>query len=268
MKNVRKVFVYGSDTQSTAQFMPLLTSGLESAGIVISDLLTGDVDMIVVVGGDGTFLRLLRDHDFPRIPIAGINTGHLGFFMEYMPEGLEDFITDIKTGDYSIHSHRPLQAVVTHSAGAPDVYKGINDVVIRKNASSIVHLDLSIGQNFIERFSGDGLLISTPAGSTSYNYSVGGGIVDPRVSVIQVSPIAPMNTTSYRSFTSDVILPPDMTVKIEPEHRGSSGVVIVDGAEYWYDHLESISVSLISDEIFLVRKTDYSYWNWVAQKFI
>lgn len=268
MKEVRKVFIYGSDTESTAAFMPRLTAALDSSGITVSDVPGDDVDMIIVVGGDGTFLRLLRDWNFPRIPIAGINTGHLGFFMEYMPAELDLFISDMLSGNYSIHRHRPLQASVTHSGGKKDVYKGVNDVVIRKNASSIVHLDLSIGQNFIERFSGDGLLISTPAGSTSYNYSVGGGIVDPRVSVIQVSPIAPMNTTSYRSFTSDVILPPDMTVKIEPEHRGSSGVVIVDGAEYWYDHLESISVSLISDEIFLVRKTDYSYWNWVAQKFI
>ncbi len=267
MKNVRTVFIYGSDTESTAALMPRLVRKLTAAGIEISDLLTDEVDMIIVVGGDGTFLRLLRDHDFPRVPIAGINTGHLGFFMEYMPEELDSFVIDIRSGEYTVNSHRPLEARITAGGECLNL-KGINDVVIRKNASNIVHLDLSIGENFIERFSGDGLLVSTPAGSTSYNYSVGGGIVDPRVSVIQVSPIAPMNTTSYRSFTSGVILPSDMTVKIEPEHKGTAGVVIVDGLEYWYDALESVSVSLVSEGILLVRKKSYSYWNWVAQKFI
>ncbi len=268
MKNVRKVFIYGSDTHSTAAFMPRLMRALETAGIAVSDLLEEDVDMIIVVGGDGTFLRLLRDHEFPSVPIAGVNTGHLGFFMEFMPHELDSFIASVAAGDYTVHRHRPLMATVLHDEGKTDIYKGINDVVVRKNASSIVHLDLSIGSSYIERFSGDGLLISTPAGSTSYNYSLGGGIVDPRVSVIQVSPIAPMNTTSYRAFTSDVILPSDMTVKIEPEHRGSPGLIIVDGAEYRYDCFESISVAMAREEILLVRKTDYSYWSWVAQKFI
>lgn len=267
MKNVQTVFIYGSDTESTAALMPRLEKCLAAADIAISDSITPEVDMILVVGGDGTFLRMLRDHAFPKIPIAGLNTGHLGFFMEYMPDELECFVLDMKSGNYSIHDLSPIEAEIV-ADGKVEKIKGVNDVVIKKNASSIVHLNLGIGPNFIERFSGDGLLISTPAGSTSYNYSVYGGIVDPRVNVLQVTPIAPMNTSAYRSFTSGVILPPDLSVIVEPEHKGTSGLVIVDGAEYWYESLERVETAFLPEKVHLVRKPDYEYWTWVAQKFI
>ncbi|MCF0151446.1 MAG: NAD(+)/NADH kinase [Firmicutes bacterium] len=267
MNNVKTVFLYGSDTEHTAQVMPRLIKCLNAADISVSETLDESVDLIIVVGGDGTFLRMLRDHSFPKIPIAGLNTGHLGFFMEYMPSELECFVLDIKSGNYSLHDLCPVETIIS-ADGRVDRIKAINDVVVKKNASGIVHLNLAIGANHIERFSGDGLLISTPAGSTSYNYSVYGGIVDPRVRVLQVTPIAPMNTSAYRSFTTGVILPPDLSVMIEPEVKGTPGLVIVDGAEYWYDHLQSVETAYLKETVRLVRKPDYEYWTWVAQKFI
>ena len=88
---------------------------------------------------------------------------------------------------------------------------------IKGSDSYSIHLNISIGGSFIERFSGDGLLIATPAGSTAYNYSLGGSIVDPRLKILQVTPIAPMNTTAYRSFTSSILLPSDLSLGVVPD---------------------------------------------------
>jgi len=268
MKNIEKLFLYCSDTENSQSFLPKLKKRLLSAGFSYSEDFTKDCDMALVIGGDGTFLRFLRDKNFPNIPIAGINTGHLGFFMEYSPNELDSFVLDLKEKNYSIHRQKPLLVQIKETNGEVLCVKAINDAVIKKNASSVVHLNLSIGSSFIEKFSGDGLLVSTPAGSTSYNYSVNGGIIDPRVSVLQVTPIAPMNTTAYRSFTSGIILPADLQVHIELECRGSSGLIIIDGAEYYCKELESVDISLLLEDILLVRKPNYDYWAWVARKFI
>ena len=268
MKCVKSVFIHSNETKVTKKVLAQLKEKLKAAGIVMHSSITKDTDMVICVGGDGTFLRLLRFQDFPEVPIVGINTGHLGFFQEFRQDELDLFIDCIKDGKYSIQSHRPLRVRVWQKNLPVISWYGINDVVVRKNASSIVHLKINIDNSFVEKFSGDGILISSPAGSTAYNYSVGGSIVDPRVEVIQVAPIAPMNTASYRSFTSSVLLPPDNTVSIFPEHSFMDKMlVIVDGAEYQINNMEKIFVDLSEKRINVVRHVKYDFWTNVKDKF-
>jgi NAD+ kinase len=135
--------------------------------------------------------------------------------------------------------------------------------------SRAIHLNISIGESFIERFSGDGILVSTPAGSTAYNYSLGGSIVDPRLTLLQVTPIAPMNTTAYRSFTSSVILPPDLSIRINPEYSGEQGLLIVpDGMEYLQQGVEEIYLEFSNSVVKLLRFENYDFWSKVKSKFL
>ncbi|HVI41345.1 MAG TPA: hypothetical protein VM577_11860, partial [Anaerovoracaceae bacterium] len=135
--------------------------------------------------------------------------------------------------------------------------------------SRAIHLNISIGDSFIERFSGDGILVSTPAGSTAYNYSLGGSIVDPRLNLLQVTPIAPMNTTAYRSFTSSVILPPDLSIRVNPEYSGDQGLLIVpDGLEYLHEGVEEIYMEFSESIVKLLRFENYDFWNKVKSKFL
>ena len=122
---------------------------------------------------------------------------------------------------------------------------------------------------FAERFSGDGILVPTPAGSTAYNYSLGGSIVDPRLNLLQVTPLAPMNTTAYRSFTSSIILPPDLSIRINPEYSGEEGLLIVpDSMEHLHEGVEEIYLEFSSFIVKLLRFENYDFWSKVKSKFL
>ncbi len=268
MKEIRSIYIRTNETPLSKEVEGWVRDKLLAEGFEVSSQLSDDTDMAVCIGGDGALLRFLRSTGFPQLPIVGVNTGHLGFFMEFEETQLDELARLLKEGSFSIQRHRLLKATVYCTGQSPVVYKGINDFVIRKDASSTVHLELSIGSSFIEKFSGDGILISSPAGSTSYNYSVGGSIVDPRVAVLLVSPIAPMNTNSYRSFTSSVVLPPDMSVVISAEKDNlDTALVIADGLEHSHSLLERVVVALDDQTVQIVRRPDYDFWTKVKEKF-
>jgi NAD+ kinase len=148
-------------------------------------------------------------------------------------------------------------------------YVGLNEIVIRSGRSQAVHLDISIGKNFIERFSGDGLLVCTAAGSTAYNYALGGSIIDPRLSLLQITPIAPMNTTAFRSFTSSLAVPPDLPIKIQPEPgRWQSLLVVADNNSYSYPKIDEVNLGYSPYEVRLLRFENYDFWSKVKSKFL
>ena len=263
------MLIYSSGTEASLRVSEALISSLKSAGITVSSDLSEDVDLIICVGGDGTFLEAIHHFDFPAVPIIGVNTGHLGFFQEIMPEDLEEFLKSYREGRYSLQTMQTVKAIVT-SEGITREYLGLNEVIISSASSYLVHLNISIGGSFIEKFSGDGVLISTPAGSTAYNYSLGGSIVDPRLRLLQVTPMAPMNTTAYRSFTSSIVLPPDLGIGIRPDGKGSKGKIRIslDGFEHLYDSIDSVDVMLSDKVINLLRFESYDFWSKVKSKFL
>ena len=269
MNKANNVFIYEKGDERSRQTAALLVEKLAKAGIGVASEYGPSVDMIICVGGDGTFLHMLMSCGYPQVPVAGVNTGHLGFFQEFMPEDLDELVDVCLTGECSIQKNRLLSATVWSDGPVPQNYFALNDFVIRRGNSSTVHLNLTIGSSFIERFSGDGILISTAAGSTAYNYSLGGSIVDPRVNMIQVTPMAPMNSRAFRSFTSSVLLPPDMEVNIYPDEDYKSNVLLmIDGVEYRFDQLENVVVRYSPIEISLVRLAGYDFWGKVKSKFL
>ncbi|MFR5132401.1 MAG: NAD(+)/NADH kinase [Terrisporobacter sp.] len=135
--------------------------------------------------------------------------------------------------------------------------------------SRTVHLDLQVDGIKIEHFSGDGMLISTPMGSTAYNYSAGGSIVDPNLNLLQLTPIAPMNTNAYRSFTSSIILPTTSVISISPEFDFENTILIVaDGTQYKFTRIEEVKIYKSHKKVKLLRLNGYEFWNRVSEKFL
>jgi len=267
MKNIKSIYIHDNGNSASRavarQLRQLLADGFE-----LTDDYSHGCDLLVCIGGDGTFLRMLRSFEFPSVPIVGIHTGHLGFFQEFLPEELPQLVEFLRNGEYSIQEHHILKATVTPGKGDPQSFRAINDIAVKGSRSTLVHLSMSIGDSFIERFSGDGLLFATPAGSTAYNYSIGGSIVDPRNDILQISPIAPMNTAVFRSFTSSVLLPSTdhVHVKYDPDF-GKAGVIVADGAEHAFPDIEDICIMYSGDSIRLLRRKDYDFWATVKSKF-
>ncbi len=265
----RTINITANDTDLSLKTKARLATMLEKAGFVVNPKFDYHAELTVCIGGDGAFLQTMHEHNFPSMPIIGINTGHLGFFQEISPDRLDDFIFNYTQNRYRLQNLTTVKATVKTKSGATYEHIGLNEIVIRGYHSYAVHLNISIGDSFIERFSGDGILVATPSGSTAYNYSLGGSIVDPRLNLLQVTPIAPMNTTAYRSFTSSILLPSDLSLGVIPEKSKDTTIYIDnDGYETIYEDVKNIRIEFADKIVQLLRFDTYDFWNKVKTKFL
>ena len=268
MEKQRIISIFTNEDPRSLKIGCILKQKLEKSGFHTPNQYDPDSELLVCVGGDGSFLKALHRYDFPDIPFVGVNTGHLGFFQELHTDQLDEFIFKYKQGRYVIQELRTIRGHV-EVAGTTHLLQALNEIVIKGAHSLPVHLNLSIGDSFIERFSGDGILIATSAGSTAYNYSLGGSIVDPRLKLLQVTPISPMNTTAYRSFTSSVILPYDLQVNVYPEDfKGRDILLVTDGIEHHYGNIDQLKVEVAEKTVKLLRFENYDFWGKVKSKFL
>jgi len=229
-------------------------------------------ELIIVIGGDGSFLRTLERFDFPQAPFVGFNTGHLGFFQELSEDDLDEFIEKYTHGRFGQQCYRTVRGVIDYDGGSRKL-RGLNEIIIKAAGSKTAHLNIYIGENLVETFSGDGVVISTPAGSTAYNYALGGSIVDPRLELLQLTPIAPVNTTAYRSFTSGILLPPGLPVRIFVDSDAAYGeergtLIAIDGNEELFSGIKSIEVGLSEQSVTLLRFKNYEFWDTVKKKLL
>ena len=262
------ISIFTNDTDISLETQSILVKKLVDRGHTVTCGYSDDSDLIISIGGDGSLLKTVHSCGFPSSPIIGINTGHLGFFQEISPDKLDSFISDYEDGQYSIQDLSTVKAVVTTSDGLKNTHLGLNEIIIKGRQSYSVHLDISIEGMSIERFSGDGILVATSAGSTAYNYSLGGSIVDPRLKLLQVTPIAPMNTTAYRSFTSSILLPAELSLGVVPENNGDRIFVLNDGIQTGYSNVKEIRIAVSETVVYLMRFKDYHFWSKVKTKFL
>ncbi|MDR1292621.1 MAG: NAD(+)/NADH kinase [Clostridiales Family XIII bacterium] len=266
----RVINIIENGAPESARIKHELVKKLEANGFTVSGRFDRSAELIICIGGDGSLLRMLAEHDFPKQPIVGVNTGHLGFFQELDKEDIDVFIENYLAGKYKEQTYRTVYADVIGGSGSGILrVRALNEIVVRGGDSHLAHLNIYIGDSFIEQFCGDGVVISTPAGSTAYNYSLGGSIVDPRIELLQVTPIAPINSTAYRSFTSGIVLPQKLSVVIIPDYPQSKKLLLTaDGAETEYAGVKEIRAGLSRDVVTLLRFKDYDFWNTVKRKLL
>lgn len=246
----------------------ILNKKLIDAGFDVYYEYNPESELIIFIGGDGCFLRTIREYNLPNIPVVGINTGHLGFFPDVSPDDIDNFINSYLNNDYIIQELPLLETRITTNDSYCSIF-GINEAVIKGDKSRTIHLKLCINDKRVQNFSGDGLLISTSAGSTAYNYAVGGSIVDASLNVIQISPICPINTNAYRCFTSSIICSQDSVVNVSPECKfENSTLVVVDGLEYNFKEIDNISLLISDKKIKLLKTSNYEFWSRVCEKFL
>jgi len=188
-----------------------------------------DVDCVLVVGGDGTLLQACRDLGEKDIPLLGINMGTLGYLAEIDRQNVRPALDRLIRDEYVLERRMMLEGTVRRKAKRLMEDMALNDIVIGRDGKlRIIDFNIYVNGEFLNSYSADGIIISTPTGSTGYSLSAGGPIVSPEASLILLSPIAP-HTLNTRS----IILPDDVeiTVEIKEGHRGAAegAVVTFDG---------------------------------------
>ena len=264
----RIITINSNKVQKSLDTRELLHKKLVEVGFKVCYEYNPEAELIISIGGDGCFLQTVRDYNIPNIPLVGINTGHLGFFPDVSPQDIDTFISSYLNGDYITQELPLLQTTVTTHDNCCNIFC-VNEAVIKGNNSRTIHLKLDINNKRVQNFSGDGLIVSTSAGSTAYNYAVGGSIVDTSLNVIQVAPISPINTNAYRCFTSSIICSHDSVVNVSPECTfENSTLVVLDGLEYNFKEIDNISLSISDRKIKLLRTSNYEVWSRVCEKFL
>lgn len=263
------VYIFNNETgisKATKQDLKFILSKYD---ITLADEFSDSVNLIACIGGDGTFLNCVHECDLPNVPIIGINTGHLGFFQDITPNQLEDFIRLYKNGKYEIETIKPIRALITDLNGTHEVI-GINEISLLGMYVKLTHLSIIVDDTLIQEFVGDGILVSTPAGSTAYNYSLGGSLVAPQLNALQITPIAPMNTNAYRCFRSSILYPADKTLCMitQKSSKDDSLLVAYDGFTKEFNHISKIEVMQADEEIKLVRLPGYDYWEKLKNKLL
>lgn len=237
-------------------------------GFNVSEKYNENAELNICVGGDGAFLRAVHRNKFPSIPFIGINTGHLGFFQEILPENINEFIDNYVNGDYVVEEILLVSAKV-HTKNKEFNLTGVNEIVIKGAKSKVIHLDLFIDNNHLEKFSGDGIIISTPAGSTAYNFSSGGSIVYPSLNTLQITPLSPISSKAYRSLPNSTIIPGDLTITLKPEPRYTNSTLVVnDGMEFKYNNITHVDFKISNKKIYKLNFNKDMYWNNLKSKFL
>lgn len=185
-----------------------------------------DADCILVLGGDGTMLQAARDTMDSHIPLAGINMGTLGFMTEIEESGLEEALQKIVDGKYVLENRMMLKGrVQSHGKETLEGF-ALNDIVLsRKGPMQIIRFKIYVNGQFLNMYSADGMIVTTPTGSTGYNLSAGGPIVEPGANLIMLTPICP-HTLNQRS----IILSPEdrITIEIPEDKEGKEQLVEVN----------------------------------------
>jgi NAD+ kinase len=214
-------------------------------------------DIIILIGGDGTFLSVAKQAVENQVPVAGFNLGRLGFLTELKKENLETSLRDIFYGQPKI-SQRKILGIDYKG----EQYTALNDVVVGKGSiSRVIKMCLEIDAAYVAEISGDGLIISTPTGSTAYSLAAGGPIVAPQVKGIVVTPICPHSLT-FRPL----VIPDNSKIKVTLI-SGTESFLTVDGQKVMpLDTGDFFAASILDKSLPMVENGQLNYFILLNEK--
>lgn len=250
----------------TVVCLPFQREGYDELGMPIRPLQQEikSADLLLAFGGDGTILHLARTVALNNVPVLGINLGSLGFMSELEPEEL-DRLKDLANWDFTVESRMMLDVTVIRDGRS--VYNNIalNDAVISKGSiARVVRLEIFTEEGFLTRVGGDGVIVSTPTGSTGYSMAAGGSIVEPTAHNLLLTPICPhsMRSTAY-------VLAPDHVITVEAADANRKFVYLsVDGGKaFSLKNGDKVRVSRSRHTTKLVRLSKKSFCEILDKKF-
>jgi NAD+ kinase len=222
--------------------------------------LPASCDMLISLGGDGTILRLARQAAEKGTPLLGVNLGKLGFLAEVSVEDLDACLTEVLKGDYFIVERMMLQATILDST---KTYVALNDIVVDKfGTSRVLNFETHVNGEYLATFTADGIILSTPTGSTAYAMANGGPIVTPHNRAITISPICPHSLTAR-----PVIVPDDSVIRIKVVSSENKVHVTADGQdEVLVRPPTEIRIKRSPFSARLVKRRNTSYYDLLRKK--
>lgn len=250
LRVTKKIVAYIEKAGKAAILSSVSSVQEDNSAVIIPKM----IDCAIVLGGDGTIIQTANDLMAQNIPILGVNLGTLGFLAEIEEHNVLEALDRLLKDDYRIENRIMIEGDIIYSSDRKEMSKeskgsALNDLVItRKGFSRIISLEIYVNEDLVDKFKGDGIIISTPTGSTAYNLSAGGPIVTPRASVMVITPICP-HSLSPRS----IVVSAEDTVKVvigkSKKTQEAEATVSFDGKN---------EIDLGTDDAVLIKKAEHS----------
>jgi len=265
MKAVKKIKLFSNDTDKSKNIYNIIRDKLIENDFEITE---DNFDLGIAVGGDGAFLRMIKKCNFNSDTLyIGINSGTLGFAQEVNIEEIDEFIKDLKEENYKV-DEIGVEEVKVITSSKEEYFYSLNEIVIRQKELNVAVLNISIDDVFLEKFVGDGVLISTSFGTTAYNLSFGGSIIFNTFHSLQITPIAPLHNKVFKSLTNSIVIPEKKIIKVVPEENKNDLLITVDGENKLFDKVKLIEAKVDEKRIKCLRRQDYDFFEKVNEKFL
>ena len=220
-----------------------------------------EADMVLSIGGDGTFLKAASRVGSRNIPILGINTGRLGFLADVSPEEMEDTFNDIYSNNYRIEDRSVLQVSCKEQElkGYPF---GLNEIaVLKRDSSSMISIHTAINGAYLTTYQADGLVIATPTCSTAYSLSIGGPVIVPNSNTIAITPVAPHSLN-----VRPIVINDDWEITLDVESRSHNFLIAIDGRSETCREGSKLTIRKADYKIKVVKRQNHIFFNTLRNK--
>lgn len=250
---MKKVSIYNSYINDNPTKREMVANKLRKNGFETG----GDGELMIVIGGDGTFLSAIRKRMHYNPIFVGFNTGNLGFLSEFKIDQFDYFMNVLKSGDYWIEEFPIFEVTIKENNGEKKCFF-VNDFVIERKSTRILHLGVHVNEQKLCSVSGDGIIFSGSLGSTGYSMSAGGSLFVDAGESLQMTPICPVNSKSYQSVTNSVILNSENEITLFPNiKKQRSFRLVCDGKEIKSKKAKFIEVKKSTRNVRILRSKNY-----------
>lgn len=261
-----KVAIQHNYKKATIKAVNELKQRLKEENIVIDE---NSPDILITVGGDGTLLSAFHRfaHEIDSIRFIGVHTGHLGFYTDWREYELGALVDSIKNDDGESVAYPLLDVNVRYNDERQDNnFIALNEATIQKIGGTLVS-DVFINDKHFECFRGDGLCVSTPTGSTGYNKSVGGAVLNPRLKALQMTEIASINNQLFRTLSSPLVIAEDEEIILDLT-KAQEVLITFDHITMNEKDVKSVRLKIADEKIHFARYSHTHFWDRVRDAFI
>lgn len=225
-------------------------------------------DIVIVVGGDGTMLKAFHLHQKSNPYYVCVGTGTLGFYADWQKSEVDELIKYIKSKETPHVSYPLLEVELIMGNGEKVKLLGLNELIVKSNTTSTFIMNTYLNGELFQCFRGDGMVFSTPSGSTGYNHSLMGSIVHPSLECLQVTELAAINNNIYKTLNRPILIPNHHILKGAIESDIKQVIVGVDGQRHFVGEVSEFQIKVSSEKVKFLRYRDFAFWNRIKDKFL
>ena len=236
---------------------------ISSSSFTDAESLKSSADIVLSMGGDGTFLKTILYVRDSQIPVLGINMGRLGFLANVNKERIREAFDFLKAGKFSTNDRSLIQMHSAQNLFADENY-ALNELTIhKKESASMISIEVSVGGEYLNTYWADGLIISTPTGSTAYSLSCGGPIITPNSPVLVITPIAPHNLN-----VRPIIIQDNLEIKVRVDDRSNSHLLTLDSRSEVINDSYELTITKAPFLIKTVQFDNFSFFDTIRDKLL